>query len=961
MTVRSTSSPSTFRRNHGASSARSLLVVMLFAACAMLHAAGEAPLPRPAKPLLLDLLDTCRGEWRHPTWLGQVMLLDGPITGLFAVPTATLDKDKPRLGTVLTPSDAPDAWERAEVRWIEPGEDGTYKVAGERWSLFVSLARLSHTLVRADLTELRFDQAFRSPFCLANLVLATADGAITPLALMPVGPTPSYRLETDAVGHLAVGSDRLAVRVLGHNPLHEPRNTPLRLTLRDKLTGEPAGALPVSLPLAPNAFANCMVEVALPRFGVLEAQLDTDPPGEAPLAEIRLARVVEPRTDITPEASSFGINLFQHQLWWYTFQPPLLRAAGAKWVRPWLAWENTWRMQEPAPGHYDFTHLENALDRLEPLGLAYEHVLFSSPESVGGSSALQSPPPPDKMTLWEDWVRALVTRFRGRIQHYEAWNEPDMMWPGVAGENADQYVRLLEATYRAAKAADPECFIDAPSSAGYRGWLTDAVREGARPLTDVFTFHSYAAPAAITHHLRTRLDLWSGAAGWEKPVWVNEIGTYACDFNPEYNAQVKGNEHIQAQTLVGDMALVLAERPQGKVFWFCSLDPHDPFHTPEWAPDADYVGDAGTGLLYEGFLPKLAFATFAGFAREFDGHRALGQWYPAPYVHVVAFAGERAVVSHEDRENATPFPATALGCPPEEILTVLDSCGNELGEGTASETTLDCSHGPLYVRGSAALERRGAAWGVITRLRPPAIIAPGDAGRRVASLPAGASVTVDAPQHGEAIELTVEQKGNEATLSLRAATDVQHALAYARLRLQTDRDTLEQVFPITTGVLSLFDAPGFTTNPEALCTRERQGGIAWSATEGHLAPGCLVLAEPYDARLVNWQQWYLGLQTEKPLRWSLWVKAEGFVGANCRIAIAQFGREGWLGDRLLMTPEQCPSGDSAWVHVEGRVEPTDFPDGLQSMALYVDIAPTGDAQTRGQLLIDELDVWQPAR
>jgi hypothetical protein len=37
------------------------------------------------------------------------------------------------------------------------------------------------------------------------------------------------------------------------------------------------------------------------------------------------------------------------------------------------------------------------------------------------------------MTDWGNWVRAVVTRYKGRIKYYELWNEPDAWnwWSGT--------------------------------------------------------------------------------------------------------------------------------------------------------------------------------------------------------------------------------------------------------------------------------------------------------------------------------------------------------------------------------------------------------------------------------------------------------------------------------------------------------------------------------------------------
>jgi len=152
------------------------------------------------------------------------------------------------------------------------------------------------------------------------------------------------------------------------------------------------------------------------------------------------------------------MNVFQQQVWWYAHQVPLMAAAGVHWVRPWLKWENTWSMQEPEPGVLDTRALDAALRRMELHGQRYEYILFGAPHWVAGGQRA-GVPPENKLDLWGQWVERVVGRYRGRIGHYEVWNEPDLMWPDDTRASGEHYLAMLRATWDAAKRADPDCVI----------------------------------------------------------------------------------------------------------------------------------------------------------------------------------------------------------------------------------------------------------------------------------------------------------------------------------------------------------------------------------------------------------------------------------------------------------------------------------------------------------------------
>ncbi len=927
---------------------RAFICLALVTAFSMhLHA---EPLPHPSKPLLLDLLDQYRGQWRHPGWLGQIMELPGPVGGVFPL-SVPLTDGQPQLGLLTTPSNAPDRWSEAAIQWLTPNSEGTCSWSDPHWRINARLKTSSSHYAEAELHNLRFDQAFLSARCPAGLLLRTPDGQISRMRLLPVQPVPRVRMETDAVGNLLVGDKRIHVRLLTLGALP----TQLKLVLTDYLTQRVINRTVITWRPPGDRLGEWETQVTVPSLGVFTLAL-VDTAGHE-LAQLRLTRIARQTRTLTPQQSHVGINLFQHQLWSYTFQMPMIAATGARWVRPWLAWENTWRTQEPADGRFDFTQMEQMISRCEQFGLGYEAILFSSPERIGGSGLLQSPPPPDKMHRWRRWVHALASRFRGRIGHYEAWNEPDMMWPGTAGEHADQYLALLKATREAVRSADPDARVDAPSSAGYRRWLQESVRLGARDYTDVFTFHTYAQPSSFLYHVRTRLDLWGGAEGWDRPAWLNEIGAPACDLNPDYNNMVNSSELAQAQALIANMALYLTERPQDKVFWFCTLDPHDPHRPSEWNTEK-YAWDGGIGVLYEGLLPKISYCALSSVARMLDHRRGLGNWQPAPHLYVAAYSGRFAVLFDDRLQKSQPVSATQLGCDPQERLTVYDLYGNRIGQGTADSLSFDLRHGPLFIEGGARWEHTGRLHGALAAVRPPSVMPAGTIATRTAGLPAGARVDMRIGAQNGALSGSLTQTTRSLRPSWHTQTNTPHALAFVTLSARMGRTTIHQVHPVTIGALSLYDDPGLCTDPLSLWQAERGGGLTWDRKVGHLAPGSLRSTPPHDARMVNWQQWYLAIRPDQPIHWSVWLKAERLRGARLHIGLARFTKDGWIGDTLLVSPEMCPAGSSDWIEMKGVVTPEQLGAGFTHAALYIDVSPDSQIRTDGTLWIDELDLWQ---
>jgi hypothetical protein len=92
-------------------------------------------------------------------------------------------------------------------------------------------------------------------------------------------------------------------------------------------------------------------------------------------------------------------------------------------------WDSStrWSSIQPGPGVYDWTVLDRVIGETGRAGLPVMFVLGGTPawaapdgaRSVYADGARAAPP--DNLTDWDDFVRTLVNRFRGRIEAYELW------------------------------------------------------------------------------------------------------------------------------------------------------------------------------------------------------------------------------------------------------------------------------------------------------------------------------------------------------------------------------------------------------------------------------------------------------------------------------------------------------------------------------------------------------------
>ena len=193
----------------------------------------------------------------------------------------------------------------------------------------------------------------------------------------------------------------------------------------------------------------------------------------------------------------YGIQAF---LWW---RPEvahrdlgLVRDGGFTWVKQWFAWRD---IEGKGKGQYDWSAADRIVDGAEEFGLKLIARVDHEPTWAG--------PPPGNIDAFVDFLTALATRYRGRIQAYQIWNEPNLAreW-GNKPPNAAEYTQMLKRAYQAIKQADPNALVISAGMAPTTELSQRAVPDtqfiqsmydaGAKPYFDLLGAHGagYKAP-----------------------------------------------------------------------------------------------------------------------------------------------------------------------------------------------------------------------------------------------------------------------------------------------------------------------------------------------------------------------------------------------------------------------------------------------------------------------------------
>ncbi len=173
-------------------------------------------------------------------------------------------------------------------------------------------------------------------------------------------------------------------------------------------------------------------------------------------------------------------------------------ATGVKWIRLQSGWART----EKEKGVYDFGWLDDIVDNLIRRGLkpwlclCYGNGIYDG-EAAKVFGAVGCPPirTGEQKQAWRNYVKATAQRYKGKITHYEVWNEPDdgeWMWRPAA--NGIEVGEFTIATAKAVHEADPDAkIIGGAVTAPEIAFLNEIFQTDVADYIDYISFHEYTS------------------------------------------------------------------------------------------------------------------------------------------------------------------------------------------------------------------------------------------------------------------------------------------------------------------------------------------------------------------------------------------------------------------------------------------------------------------------------------
>ncbi len=288
----------------------------------------------------------------------------------------------------------------------------------------------------------------------------------------------------------------------------------------------------------------------------------------------------------------------------------VVASTGAGWVRE----DFHWFWIEPSKGQYQWEYFDRMVDLLLERNLNIVGVLghppgwatFDLADDPRGPS-FYAPDP----RHFSDFAAAVVERYRGRIVHWEIWNEPDNPQFWLPQPDPVAYSHLLSTVYARITLAAPEANVLIGGVNPFDPTFLRTVAEmGAWWAFDIMNIHPYVDPLspeadggigeASFRHLN-EIMAWAG----EKPVWVTEVGWSA---RPSDRDPTGRTEHDQANYMVRAAAMLRAAGVH-RVIWYAIKDEvHNGYGMLRFASNHDDFSQ-----------PRPAFTAFSNLNRMLGG------------------------------------------------------------------------------------------------------------------------------------------------------------------------------------------------------------------------------------------------------------------------------------------------------------------------------------------------------
>jgi hypothetical protein len=279
----------------------------------------------------------------------------------------------------------------------------------------------------------------------------------------------------------------------------------------------------------------------------------------------------------------------------------LVNDIGATWFRRTFRWSGIehnrgeWNFSE-----YDgYVALGNRFNKKHMAILAYDvsWLPHSKPDHISK----------EDLPLYLEYVRQTVQHYRGKVDVWEIWNEPNLsrFWKG----SREDFFTLVKETAKVIRESDPKATI---AACGFfrvpSGLIKKMFAQGVFTNIDLISFHPYAVNATASVRLYDRLEKLVRELGFQGQIIASEAGYPTRGLYPTVVSEKKYPARI-IKILSG-----LAAHGAHRIFWYELFDEYNVGQEKSKMNSEDFFG-----LVYPDYSYKKGAYAYALCAKHLAG------------------------------------------------------------------------------------------------------------------------------------------------------------------------------------------------------------------------------------------------------------------------------------------------------------------------------------------------------
>jgi len=243
----------------------------------------------------------------------------------------------------------------------------------------------------------------------------------------------------------------------------------------------------------------------------------------------------------------------------------LLDRMGVSWILTTFYWDRI----EGEEGKWNFVDYDKYVDTAKAAGKKIIGVLAYDVSWIHKNGKARDYIPPDKVHLFLNYVQLTTAHFKGRVDAWCIWNEPNtIFWNG----SRDEYLSLTRQASDALREIDSDVILlGGAFNRGVFGLPTAYIKglfeSGAMEKADAVAFHPYELNPHRTTRLYMEFRAMVAKYGFEDRIWVTEAGYPTGGWYPTAVSEKKFPAYI-VKTFI-DLAISGAK----KILWYQLFDP----------------------------------------------------------------------------------------------------------------------------------------------------------------------------------------------------------------------------------------------------------------------------------------------------------------------------------------------------------------------------------------------------